>query len=524
MLHNVICIRLSRIKQPLCATIMTQRFNCFADWCRHKDDLSPEARHTVEKLLELADTSDCDEAERILSSSTSLYLDEYTINQISDITPLSCLTHLTYLSLHISRIRDITPLSSLTLLTVLSLHNNQISDITPLSGLTHLKKLLLGGNQISDITPLSSLTNLTILSLHNNQISDITPLFGLAELYILHLDNNPISNLNLLQTLQQQWYNLSTDPINYQQAIVAVESAYATIGFAEPEIIFCSSPYQGFASLSDCEPLGSSLAKVLSDAARKPPIWGLWQSLRELMAVQSEWGVHGQMEQQLRNDGMELEFYKEDGMELELYITPEEFVELISITEFCISEFGCVLEDKEQEVLRCLKLMLESCGWIFPFEKVCIVCDRPRILSFDNQQRLHAEGSPALQFADGWGVYAYHGVRLPEKYGKALPNQWQAQWLLEEQNAELRRVLIQGIGYARIVEELHAIELDSWQEYTLIKIDSRVDIEPIYLVKMTCPSTGYIHALRVPPDLQSAREAITWVNWGVEPEEFSVQT
>ena len=48
--------------------------------------------------------------------------------------------------------------------------------------------------------------------------------------------------------------------------------------------------------------------------------------------------------------------------------------------------------------------------------------------------------------------------------------------------------------------------------------------EDIYLLKMTCPSTGFIHALRVPPDMRSAKEAIRWVNWDIDPEEFSVQT
>ncbi len=97
------------------------------------------------------------------------------------------------------------------------------------------------------------------------------------------------------------------------------------------------------------------------------------------------------------------------------------------------------------------------------------------------------------------------------------------QWIIEEKNAELRRVLIQEIGYARIADELQADEWDSWAEYTLLKID-RADIEPIYLLKMTCPSTEYIHALRVPPNLQSAREAIRWINWGIAPEEFQEQT
>ena len=70
---------------------------------------------------------------------------------------------------------------------------------------------------------------------------------------------------------------------------------------------------------------------------------------------------------------------------------------------------------------------------------------------------------------------------------------------------------------------MRATELDIWQKYTLLIIEY-VDIEPIYLLKMTCPSTGFIHALRVPPDVKSAREAIRWVNWGIDPEEFSVQT
>ena len=78
-----------------------------------------------------------------------------------------------------------------------------------------------------------------------------------------------------------------------------------------------------------------------------------------------------------------------------------------------------------------------------------MVCDRPRHLRFDSQNRLHAEGEPAIEFADGWNFYYYHRVRLPEKYGQIHPNQWQSQWLLSEDNAELKRVLIEAIGYLR---------------------------------------------------------------------------
>jgi leucine-rich repeat protein SHOC2 len=44
------------------------------------------------------------------------------------------------------------------------------------------------------------------------------------------------------------------------------------------------------------------------------------------------------------------------------------------------------------------------------------------------------------------------------------------------------------------------------------------------LLKITCPSTHHIHILRVPPEMTSAEAAITWVNHGVHPDEFAVQT
>ena len=99
----------------------------FADWCRQKADLSPEARRTVEVLLQKAETTECDAADRELSSLTGLYLDN---NQISDIKPLESLTNLTWLFLD----------------------NNQISDIKPLESLTNLKEIYLSGNPIAPKT------------------------------------------------------------------------------------------------------------------------------------------------------------------------------------------------------------------------------------------------------------------------------------------------------------------------------------------------------------------------------------
>ncbi|HAX79294.1 MAG TPA: hypothetical protein DCY88_26590 [Cyanobacteria bacterium UBA11372] len=329
----------------------------------------------------------------------------------------------------------------------------------------------------------------------------------------------------LIGVYREKWRRiaLSTDAIDPQKASKAVKAAYKFIRFGEPEIIFCDSPYAGSCAIlilhesqlwnklkSEWNEMWNDLKSQLSNK--------LWNELCNELCN----GLNRQLNSQLHSH---LKSQIEWDLNSYFYLT--QLPGYGSLFDFCISVLGCAYHPNQWQILQSL---LFDCGWIFPFQKTCYVCDRPRILSFDNQQRLHAEGEPAIQYANGFSVYAYHGVRLPEKYGKVHPNQWQVQWILEEENAELRRVLIQGIGYTRICQELQATELDSWREYTLVKIDENLHLqpiwffEPIYLLKMTCPSTGFIHALRVPPDMKSAREAISWVNWGIDPEEFGVET
>ncbi len=156
----------------------------FADWCREKAELSPEAKHTVEVLLRQAETTECDVADREFSSLTELTLND---NKISDIKPLASLTNLTAITLNDNQIIDIKPLASLTNLTALNLANNQIIDIKPLASLTNLTAITLNDNHISDIKPLASLTNLTALNLAHNKISDIKPLASLTNLTELEL-------------------------------------------------------------------------------------------------------------------------------------------------------------------------------------------------------------------------------------------------------------------------------------------------------------------------------------------------
>ncbi|WP_449420713.1 DUF6745 domain-containing protein [Phormidium nigroviride] len=346
----------------------------------------------------------------------------------------------------------------------------------------------------------------------------------------------------LIPLYLEKWRKIAlcTEPINRNRASVAIKTAYDFIGQEEPQIIFFDSPYLALNYFTErmggefgseigeqlkseiCSELYRKLTGTMKSELENEIYSKLYNPLYAQIIEQFNNHIHNQLHSLLHSkmigifySFLERQFYHRNKIVSELLACNGSWV------DFCISELNLECDLAKWEIMQ---LLVNNCGWIYPFEKTCFVCDRPRLINFDSQKLLHAEAAPAVQYADGFNVYAYHGIRLPETYGKLHPEQWQAKWLLTEENAEVRRVLIQEIGYARICQDLQAIELDAWEEYTLLKIDQNLDSEPIYLLKMTCPSTGHIHALRVPPDLKLARDAITWVNWGVDPEEFSIQT
>lgn len=115
-----------------------------------------------------------------------------------------------------------------------------------------------------------------------------------------------------------------------------------------------------------------------------------------------------------------------------------------SWVDFCIEVLGL---ECDRSLYSAFKALVENCGWIYPFEKKCFVCDRPRKINFNSEYLLHAAGQPAIEFADKFSVYCYGGVLLPETIGQVPPESWEASWLLTEHHAEVRRVLIGAIGY-----------------------------------------------------------------------------
>lgn len=93
------------------------------------------------------------------------------------------------------------------------------------------------------------------------------------------------------------------------------------------------------------------------------------------------------------------------------------------------------------------------------------------------------------------------------------PETLNAAEILGERNAELRRVMIERFGYERLMDGANAVEIDRDRdkggERRLMRMAIEGD-EDVVCVSVQCPSTGHKFILRVPPAMQSCRQAVAW--------------
>lgn len=108
---------------------------------------------------------------------------------------------------------------------------------------------------------------------------------------------------------------------------------------------------------------------------------------------------------------------------------------------------------------------------------------------------------------------------------KKIPRM-KSEWIFRERNAEIRKLIIENLGWPKILSDLHGELVDGWNEYELYRIQpkDRLMREPFLLLKMRCPSSGSDYVLCVPPNMKTASEAITWVNRNIAPTDFIKQT
>lgn len=103
------------------------------------------------------------------------------------------------------------------------------------------------------------------------------------------------------------------------------------------------------------------------------------------------------------------------------------------------------------------------------------------------------------------------------------PESISAAEILAEANAEIRRVMIERMGYLRFAAEAQAEVLDQDRDpggpRQLLRIELSDD-EPLVGLHCSCPSTAREYFLRVPPDTKSCHQAAAWLAGFDDPEDY----
>lgn len=147
------------------------------------------------------------------------------------------------------------------------------------------------------------------------------------------------------------------------------------------------------------------------------------------------------------------------------------------------------------------------------FQNVCFAVRMPVVANVDERFGLHCVDGPAVEFADGFKIYAFNGVRIPANVVER-PQSVKLEEIDKEANVEVRRIMIQRYGLSRYLEDSGAVQIDADDCGVLYKKALAHD-EPIVVVKVTNPTpepdgTHKEYFLRVPPYISTARAAVAW--------------
>ncbi|MCF4967044.1 hypothetical protein CV014_07860 [Nostoc sp. CMAA1605] len=134
---------------------------------------------------------------------------------------------------------------------------------------------------------------------------------------------------------------------------------------------------------------------------------------------------------------------------------------------------------------------------------------------------LAGSGITSLEPGHGF-VLRWRGVQVSDKIAFA-GDSITGQDILNTENVELRRVLIERVGYERFIQQVGGLirhrDRDAGGERQLIYIPFEDD-EPLMVLKVICPSTGHIHVLRVPPYMQTCHQAAAWIAGFDQPDDY----
>ncbi|MEU1952313.1 DUF6745 domain-containing protein [Nocardia rhamnosiphila] len=188
----------------------------------------------------------------------------------------------------------------------------------------------------------------------------------------------------------------------------------------------------------------------------------------------------------------------------------------------------CAFDTGAGTPLEGLAAVAREAGWWWPYEKLAVISERPTALSRDEAGRLDRGDGPAVGYSDDFALYAWRGMPVPGEFIAELAA-LTADRIRDEENAELRRVMLEFYGYDRYLSESGAepVQRDETGILWRIPLTGDEDVVMVEVVNSTPEpdGTSRTYWLRVPPATRTAREGVAWT-FGVSAADYEplVQT
>jgi len=324
----------------------------------------------------------------------------------------------------------------------------------------------------------------------------------------------------------------ATGPGDRAAAEEGVRRAYQRAGLAEPgHIVWARSPREAVRMLMTAtQPDGSALDRP-GPSVREAVLGAPWAAERARLHGQlgSEgWSGHWRSTgASLWESTRTLADRVRAGIVAELATDREQESQVsLLLLDAALGQHDaawlCAFDTADAGPLGGLAAVARNAGWWWPYEKVAVISERPLTLHRDEAGRLDRGDGPALGYADGFELYAWRGMPVPREFLDEL-TALTAERIRGEENAELRRVMLEYYGYDRYLDESGAVPVHRDETGVLWRIElvGDEDVVMVEVVNSTPEPDGRSRTywLRVPPTTRTAREGVAWT-FGVGAEVY----
>ena len=337
-----------------------------------------------------------------------------------------------------------------------------------------------------------------------------------------------------------KWVNCASTPMDKEKASYWTKELYKFMGKEEPIIIYGDSP-------GNTIKLAWLFLLLFNNKEEKTKQLDsqLYSQLSSQLGSQLGSQLYSQLDSQL---GSQLDSQLGSQLYSQLSSLPDSlFKKELELVKNCFYvtiywlvwsgwyEYGKYIGVKFMEETYNLFLgFCEQVHFIIPFEGICFISEKPKAIHWNNQKQLHKDLGLAVEYSDGWGLYALNGVQVPEYLVMTPSGKLDIEFWKKEKNADIRTEFRNKYGAERMKKLGKTV--DSYKNYKNLNPEWReskyelVDMAPVFNAIQYAPhldmvnlTTGSRHLEPVSPKCKTIQDAIKF-RWEEDTDSYETIT